>query len=295
MLPASQPVVGACRGAHSSHVGLKLPVAIRAGPGTAIPAAASSPGAQAPLCPQSPMAAPELSCRPEVGVTFEDIALYFSREEWSLLDESQRQLYLNVMLENFELISSLGCCCGAENVEAPTEQNVSVRLSQTRNPKLPLSSQKSHSESCRLVLGNIFKLTELQGTQHGQTLLGNGAGAKKLFFKEEFHQQHVRETTFISDVDRTSLTNGCNLNVSQNHFTWGKLGQDILTGSGHVHQETTQTRERPNDILKCGVTFQRRKDYYIRKECEEDIGYNDTFIQDKGVHAGSGCFVCCGF
>ncbi|KAK1329828.1 hypothetical protein QTO34_010011 [Cnephaeus nilssonii] len=44
----------------------------------------------------------------EVGVTFEDIALYFSREEWSLLDEGQKQLYLNVMLENFELVSSLG-------------------------------------------------------------------------------------------------------------------------------------------------------------------------------------------
>ncbi|KAK1329824.1 LOW QUALITY PROTEIN: hypothetical protein QTO34_010007 [Cnephaeus nilssonii] len=47
-------------------------------------------------------ASPEL-----VGVTFEDIALFFSREEWSLLDECQRQLYLNVMLENFELVSSL--------------------------------------------------------------------------------------------------------------------------------------------------------------------------------------------
>ncbi|KAK1329810.1 hypothetical protein QTO34_009993 [Cnephaeus nilssonii] len=43
-----------------------------------------------------------------VGVTFEDIALYFSREEWSLLGEGQRQLYLNVMLENFELVSSQG-------------------------------------------------------------------------------------------------------------------------------------------------------------------------------------------
>ncbi|KAK1329844.1 hypothetical protein QTO34_010027 [Cnephaeus nilssonii] len=43
-----------------------------------------------------------------VGVTFEDIALYFSREEWSLLDEGQRQLYLSVMLENFEFLSSLG-------------------------------------------------------------------------------------------------------------------------------------------------------------------------------------------
>ncbi|XP_014391460.1 PREDICTED: zinc finger protein 211-like [Myotis brandtii] len=99
---------GASSGAHSSHLGLKLEVATRthtrAGPGTAIPAAASSP---ARLCPQRAMAAPPLRRRTEVGVTFEDIALYFSREEWSLLDEGQRQLYLNVMLENFELISSL--------------------------------------------------------------------------------------------------------------------------------------------------------------------------------------------
>ncbi|XP_014384259.1 PREDICTED: zinc finger protein interacting with ribonucleoprotein K-like isoform X4 [Myotis brandtii] len=76
------------------------------------------------------MEAPVLRSWAEVGVTFEDIALYFSREEWSLLDEVQRQLYLNVMLENFELISSQGCCCGAEDVAEPTEQKVSVRVSQ---------------------------------------------------------------------------------------------------------------------------------------------------------------------
>ena len=41
-------------------------------------------------------------------MAFADIALYFSREEWRLLDEAQRRLYLDVMLQNFELISSLG-------------------------------------------------------------------------------------------------------------------------------------------------------------------------------------------
>lgn len=41
-------------------------------------------------------------------MTFEDVAVYFSKEEWGLLDASQRHLYHNVMLENFELMTSLG-------------------------------------------------------------------------------------------------------------------------------------------------------------------------------------------
>ncbi|KAJ8796944.1 hypothetical protein J1605_017671 [Eschrichtius robustus] len=66
------------------------------------------PQLPAPLYPPSPMAAAALRDPPEGGVTFEDIALYFSWEEWKLLDEAQRRLYHDVMLENFALVSSLG-------------------------------------------------------------------------------------------------------------------------------------------------------------------------------------------
>nr|XP_048302349.1 zinc finger protein 26 isoform X4 [Myodes glareolus] len=139
------------------------------------------------------------------AVTFEDVTVDFTQEEWTSLDPIQRSLYRDVMLENYQNLATVGGQLFKPSLISWLEQKVELTIMEQGI----LQEWEMHLKTKGTALEDIFWSDMSNGKQlgrkHNAGVLGSSMQVGRVFSENSCPQTHVSRL----NTEKTSESNLC--------------------------------------------------------------------------------------
>lgn len=239
-------------------------------------------------------------------VSFEDVAVYFSWEEWKLLDDSQRLLYRTVMTEIFTLVSSLGLISsgihGITQLESLGEPSVPSLRFLTPGCWIKVESEASPFEQSLSVEGDLSaSVLQQQVLSCAETPLLSADNAMIIQTSSGLLTHQV--TSSGGETPRTTES-GEAIHPEKKNCKCSYCGK-VFTSISHLNRHRMiHTGEKPFQCSECGKSFSQKaflikhfrmhtgEKPYRCGECGKAFKHNISLISHQGLHTGEMPFKC---